>query len=301
MQTEVIRFYAIVPTVFGADGGPDVPAMVENIAQLADRGVRGVLLTGSYGEFQSLDHDERVTIAETVAAKSGMSSVMVGAAALHHNDAVTLGRRLLDCGADQVMVSPPFAAEMTDSDLERHFASIGERLGRSLVVYNNPVFGVDLSPALLERVVADPAYVSIKQGTKTLAAMVDLIARVQVPGRAQVLAAADLACAAAVGAGAGGVTSTNVWVFPDAFLTLADPDASPGKKGQIRAALQPYATAVSLLGQPRAVKAAMGLRGYAGGAVVRRPYIELDQDENNLLRSAVERTDAALVELGVGA
>lgn len=301
MQTEVVRFYAILPTVFGADGAPDVPAMLENIAKLAERGVRGVLLTGSYGEFQSLDHDERVAIAEAVVAKSGMSSVMVGAAALNHRDAVTVGRRLLDSGADQVMVSPPFAAEMTDADLERHFAAIGEQLGRNLVVYNNPVFGVDLSPALLERVVEDPAYVSIKQGTKSLASMVDLIARVQVPGRAQILAAADLACAAAVGAGAGGVTSTNVWVFPDAFLALADPGVDPGEKGRILAALQPYAAAVRTLGQPRAVKAAMEMRGYAGGAAVRLPYAELDGDELTALHGAVERADALLVGLGVGA
>lgn len=299
LDNEVVSFYAIVPTVFGTDGGTDIPAMLENIAKLAERGVRGVLLTGSYGEFQSLDHDERVAIAESVVAKSGMSSVMVGAAALHHRDAVDVGRRLLDCGADQVMVSPPFAAEMTEADLERHFASIGERLERSLVVYNNPVFGVDLSPALLERVTADPAYVSIKQGTKTLAAMVDLIARVQVPGQAQVLAAADLACAAAVGAGAGGVTSTNVWVFPGAFLALADPDGSPKAKGQILAALQPYAAVVRTLGQPRVVKAAMSLRGYAGGAGVRPPYAELDDEELALLRAAVERADVALDALEV--
>lgn len=301
MQTEVVRFYAILPTAFGADGGPDVPAMLEDIAQMVEHGVRGVLLTGSYGEFQSLEHDERVAIAEAVVAKSGMSSVMVGAAALNHRDAVTVGRRLLDCGADQVMVSPPFAAEMTDGDLERHFAAIGEQLGRNLVVYNNPVFGVDLSPALLERVVEDPAYVSIKQGTKSLASMVDLIARVQVPDRAQVLAAADLACAAAVGAGAGGVTSTNVWVFPRAFLRLADPGVAPEEKGRLLAALQPYAAAVRSLGQPRAVKAAMQLRGYAGGAAVRLPYAELDAEETTQLRSAVDRSDAALAELGVSA
>lgn len=296
-MTVPVRFYAIAPTLLRQDGHPDTSAIAENLNRLASHGVEGVLLTGSYGEFQVLDDAERVAVTQGVVEGCRVRSVMSGAAALHTRSAATVARALAEAGADQVMVSAPFAAELTDDDLLRHFHDIGDEVGGQLVVYNNPVFGVDLSPVLLERITQHEAYVSIKQGTKGLAPMVDVIARVQATGQAQVLAAADLACAAAIGAGAGGVTSTNVWIFPEAFLLLADPGVAPDRKAAVLAALRPYADAVRALGQPRSVKAAMVIRGYAGTAAVRRPYIELSSDEQLRLKSALAAADDALAGL----
>lgn len=288
------NFYAIAPTVFDEQGAVDTDAVVRNVAQLAAQGVDGVLLTGSYGEFQVLTADERVRLAEAVARADSSTVVMAGAAALNGDDAIALGERLFEVGAHQVMVSAPFAAELTDDDLRAHFERVGAALQHDLVVYNNPVFGADLAPPLLQDVTALPAYTAIKQGTKSLAAMVDTVVRVQASGQAQVLAAADLACAASVGAGVAGITSTNVWVFPQAFRTLADPAVAPAEKARIMAALQPYTALVRSLGQPRVIKAAMTLRGYAGSAAVRAPYVPLDETELKVLASALAESDELL-------
>ena len=293
-----VGFYAIAPTMFQADGSPDGAAIAANIDRLREHGVEGVLLTGSYGEFQVLDAEERAAVTRSVVQRCGLASVMSGAAAVNTEEAVRVGRLLVEAGADQVMVSAPFAAELTDDDLSVHFTDIAGRVDGSLVIYNNPVFGVDLSPVLLERVTREPAYSCVKQGTKSLAWMVDSIARVQATGQAQVLAAADLACAAAIGAGAGGITSTNVWVFPEAFLALADPAVPPVRKAALLAALQPYADLVRELGQPRTVKAAMVQRGYAGDSAVRRPYLPLDGDQEQRVKATLAAVDERLAALG---
>lgn len=292
------NFYAIAPTVFDDAGRVDGAAIADNIARIAAHGVTGVLLTGSYGEFQVLRPDERVSVTDAVVRANPSAVVMAGAAALNGDDAIDIGARLLEVGAHQVMVSAPFAAELTDADLLAHFERIGDALKRDLIVYNNPVFGVDISSVVLQQVTRASAYTGVKQGTKSLASMVETIARVQATGQAQVLAAADLACAAAIGAGVGGVTSTNVWVFPEAFITLADPAVAPAPKAMVLAALQPYATVVRTLGQPRVVKAAMVLRGYAGTAHVRAPYLPLDEIETKRLASALAETDDLLSAVG---
>lgn len=288
------NFYAIAPTIFDEQGAVDSDAVVRNVAEIATHGIDGVLLTGSYGEFQVLSADERIRLTEAVARAGSSTVVMAGAAALNGDDAIALGERLFDAGADQVMVSAPFAAELTDEDLLAHFERVGAALQHDLVVYNNPVFGVDLAPPLLQDVTALPAYTAIKQGTKSLSAMVDTVVRVQAGGQAQVLAAADLACAASVGAGVAGVTSTNVWVFPQAFRTLADPAVAPSEKVRIMTALQPYTALVRSLGQPRVVKAAMTLRGYAGTSAVRAPYVPLDETQVKVLASALAESDEML-------
>ena len=127
--------------------------------------------------------------------------------------------------------------------------------------------------------------------------MVDSITKVQKTGQAQVLAASDLACAAAVGAGVGGVTSTNVWVFPDAFLDLADPDVPPARKAEILTALRHYADLVRRLGQPSVVKAAMVARGYAGTGNVRAPYVPLEGENMELLSRALLDVDDRLAAI----
>lgn len=289
-----IRFYAIAPTVFDDAGQVDAAAVADNVARIAARGVTGVLLTGSYGEFQVLRPEERIAVTEAVVRANPEAVVMSGAAALNGDDAIELGGRLFEVGAHQVMVSAPFAAELTEADLLTHFARVGDALRHDLIVYNNPVFGVDLSPGVLQQVTETTPYTGIKQGTKSLAAMVETVARVQQAGHAQVLAAADLACAAAVGAGVGGVTSTNVWVFPEAFLALADPAVAPAVKAEFLGALQPYATVVRALGQPRVVKAAMVLRGYSGSANVRAPYVALDETETKHVASVLAEVDELL-------
>lgn len=292
------RLYAIAPTIFTGSGAVDAAAVAANVARIKQCGIRGVLLTGSYGEFQVLTAEERVEVTRAVTTRTPDVVVMSGAAAINTATATAVGAALYDAGADQVMVSAPFAAELTEGDLEGHFDRVAAALGRDLVVYNNPVFGVDLSVGLLERITRNAAYTAVKQGTRSLAAMVDSVAYVQQAGNAAVYAAADLACAAAVGAGAAGITSTNVWVFPEVFLALADPAVAPAEKARLRAAIRPYAEVVSTLGQPRTVKAAMELRGYAGGAEVRDPYTPLGALERKQLAEALAESDDLLGAVG---
>jgi len=293
-----VRFFAIAPTVFHEDGSVDGEAVAQNVARIQEYGVRGVLLTGSYGEFQVLTGAERAAVTEAVVRHAPDMVLMSGAAALNTASAIEIGEQLFAAGAHQVMVSAPFAAELTETDLHTHFAEVGSALGHDLVVYNNPVFGVDLSPNLLAEITESEAYTGVKQGTKLLAAMVDTVTRVQAPGNAQVFAAADLACAAAIGAGVAGVTSTNVWVFPEVFLALADPAVAPERKAQLLTALRPYADLVRQLGQPRSVKAAMGIRGYVGSAHVRSPYVPLDDVESKRMAEAIAEVDDRLTGIG---
>lgn len=300
MADSVGQFYAIAPTPFDDLGNVDHGALKENVERMVGLGVYSFLLTGSYGEFQSLGADERVAITSTVVEATSATSVMAGAADGSTRSASQLSSRLNDAGANHVMVSAPFAAELSTDDLLRHFGDLGQAPDGNLVIYNNPVFGVDLSPSLISQIAAQGGYVGVKQGTTKLASMIDSIS--ELPRAAHpitVLAAADLTCAAAVGAGVGGVTSTNVWVFPRAFSTIADPATSPQNRLEIIRALQPYANLVRKIGQPRAVKEAMVHRGYAGGAGVRRPYVELLMAQRSEVGLVLRRCDEALGELGL--
>lgn len=293
--------YAIAPTQFSDGGGPiDAGAVADNVARLAEEGVDSVLLTGAYGEFQSLHDDERVALVTSVKACAESVRIMAGAAHASTDATVGMANRLFDAGADEVMVAPPMLAELTDADVLRHFEHIADNVGGLLAVYNNPMFGQDLNTDVIAHLAALPTYKTIKQGSGVAARLLETVAVChRSPGALIVLAASDLSALTTLATGADGLTSTNVWVFPAAVQSLARTVATGAHDvaQRIHEALSPYFHLTRRLGQPRTVKAAMQIRGYAGSGSVRLPYIGLGETEQAALTETLRECDEALSAL----
>lgn len=301
MSTASIRpmaLYAIAPTQFTPEGhSVDTAAMAANMERLAATGITRVLLTGAYGEFTALRDHERLNILDAVRGTGVCESIMACAASTSTEATATLATAMLEGGADTAMVAPPLACETTERDVLRHFTQLGDAVGGRLVIYNNPVFGHDLAPALLAEVLAGEAYAGVKQGTRDAARLLGSIDAIRGCGHdLEVLIASDLSAAMTLTAPVDGLTSTNCWVFPEATLALV---AAAGR-GDVAAmqavqlALAPYRRALAGIGQPAAVKAAMQLRGYAGSAAVRGPYAACSREQTASLREALAASDNAL-------
>lgn len=304
-NTNELVLFAIAPTLFTDTAATvDRSSMADAAERLVQRGIRNFLLTGSYGEFQSLDDDERLDVVRAVRDVDGRGQLMCCAASTSTAATSRLGTRLLECGANLIMVAPPLAAEATSADVIRHFEVIAGDLGACVVVYNNPVFGRDLSLEEFREIAAIDGIVAVKQGTQSITSFADSlrVVRDASSGRVQVLAASDVTAGITLVAGAAGLTSTNSWIFPEAIrdmVSLVD-IGSYSDALAIAAALAPYFILVRKQGQPRAVKAAMQIRGYAGEDAVRLPYISLDASERKALELVLAECDARLSELGGG-
>jgi dihydrodipicolinate synthase/N-acetylneuraminate lyase len=299
-----LDLYAIAPTHFAADLALDVDATVRNVERLAASRIRRLLLTGSYGEFQSLHDEERLRVLGAVRSSGIAESIMACAASPSTDATATLALRMLEAGADLVMVSAPLACELSSADIVRHFEVLSQRVGQRLVVYNNPVFGVDLGPAVLGAIAAMDGYVAIKQGTRDLGNLLRGLEAVRTSGRdVRVYAASDMMAGGTLTAGVDGLTSTNCWVFPDVFPAMLAA-AQSGDRRRLSAldtALGPYRSVVAQLGQPATVKAAMHLRGYDGTAAVRHPYVELDATAVRQVELSMAASDALLATAAAGA
>jgi len=96
-------------TLFDDDGGLDAPATARLAAQLADLGVRAVLVAGTTGEAMTLSPDERGALIGAVreALPAGVP-VLAGTGAPTGRQAADLTARAFDAGADAVLaLSPP--------------------------------------------------------------------------------------------------------------------------------------------------------------------------------------------------
>jgi 4-hydroxy-tetrahydrodipicolinate synthase len=92
------------------------------------------------------------TTTTSAAAVDGRLSVVVGVSDL--TTAKTMRRALYaqHAGAAAVMILPVYYEKFSESEIFKHFLSIGEAIGIPIMMYNNPATsGVDMSPELLVR------------------------------------------------------------------------------------------------------------------------------------------------------
>jgi 4-hydroxy-tetrahydrodipicolinate synthase len=100
-------------TLFDEDGEIDVPATAAHAGHLVDRGIQGVLVSGSTGEAAALTAEERVLLLEGVRdALPDHIPVLAGTGAPSARQAAALTLSASEHGADAVLVlSPPRVAD----------------------------------------------------------------------------------------------------------------------------------------------------------------------------------------------
>ena len=122
---------------------------------LIERGIRGLFVFGTTGEWTLLAEAERTDGARILAQQARKRvPVIVHAGAHATAQAVRLAMGAREAGADAVsLISPPFFP-LDDDALFNHFTTVARAVtGFPVLLYNIPKFaGNDLSPALILRV-----------------------------------------------------------------------------------------------------------------------------------------------------
>lgn len=283
---EALRgLYCIAVTPFAADGALDRQAFADVLERAISSGYDGILVGGTYGEFATMTVAERAELfrcATDVAA--GRVPLMLCAASSDLRVVEELGTLAVSLGG-MPMVTPPYVSEVTADHIEAFFRRVAATV-EPLVIYNAPGVGITLPPALIERLAEIPGVVGVKQGDLAPLVVDELVGRVG--GRLRLFCASDLQMPAALAAGFDGLSSTNSCALPelihDSFHAFKSGDALRGT--MLYRSWYGYRMAVRGLGQPQSVKAAMRLRGWAGG-YVRAPLLDLTAKQEAALEAAL--------------
>ena len=108
-------------TLLDESGSVDTASTVTLAADLADRGMRSVLVAGTTGEAATLTDGERIELIEAVrAALPGDIPVIAGTGAPATDRAAVLTAAAAGAGADAVLAWPPPGSE----DLEGYFTAV---------------------------------------------------------------------------------------------------------------------------------------------------------------------------------
>jgi len=154
-------------TPFTEDGALDTGTLHALISQYADRGMHGVLVNGTCGEWFSQSVEERHTVAEvTAAAADGRMRVLVGCTSNTPENVAVLASHALRHGADGIVVSPPPYIKLFPDEVVRWYEDVTALVDGPVAVYNWPHgTGVDIGPDLADRLADVSGIVAMKDST----------------------------------------------------------------------------------------------------------------------------------------
>ena len=282
-------------TPFHADGGLDLEAFSGSLEALAAHDFAGFLALGSTGEASSLDEDEKLLLVAAARRTVPGRFLLVGSGLESTRATVAFTRKVIDLGADAVLVLTPcyYKNRMTVEALRRHFEAVADASSVPVYLYSVPAFtGLPWPAEVTPALAAHPRIRGIKESSGDI----NLFARItaSVPNGFEVACgnAAVIYPALCLGATGGVLGISNC--SPKATLALykAFCGGDHEKARRIQRALLPLVS-VAVTHGVAGLKLAMSLAGMRGGTV-RAPLLPAAPGLVEEIRPLLAALEAAL-------
>lgn len=157
--------YPITP--FDAEEKVDVGLFKKLTDRLVTSGSHGIAPLGSTGVLPYLNDEEKEAVIEaTMEVVAGRVPVLAGVSNLTTGRTIYHARFAENAGAAAVMIIPMSYWKLSDDEIFAHYRKVAEAISIPIMAYNNPATGgIDMSPALLKRLLEIPNVTMIKEST----------------------------------------------------------------------------------------------------------------------------------------
>ncbi|MTI58764.1 MAG: 4-hydroxy-tetrahydrodipicolinate synthase [Firmicutes bacterium] len=169
----------LVPMVtpFKENQNVDYEAAVSIAERLiSEKKADSIILTGTTGEFFTMNFQERVRLFETIKEAVGDKIPLIaGTGCASTVETIALSKKAEELGFEVVMVVAPYYTKPNQKQLYNHYKMLSDEVSISIMLYNIPIFtGVNLNPetvaelAKIDNIVAikDEAELNVKQITE---------------------------------------------------------------------------------------------------------------------------------------
>ncbi|MBC8033367.1 MAG: dihydrodipicolinate synthase family protein [Chitinophagaceae bacterium] len=257
--------YPITP--FDNEEQVDIPLFKKLVERLVASGAHGIATLGSAGVLPYLTDTEKEAITEaTIEQVANRVPTLVGVSNLTTERTVYHARFAEKAGASALMIIPMSYWKLTDDEIVKHYDTVASKVSIPIMAYNNPATGgLDMSPALLKRLLEIPNITMIKESTGDVQRMHYL--RRELGEEAAFYNGSNPLALAAFAAGARGWCTAAPNLIPGLNLALYEAI----QKNDLHAAQNIFLKQVDLLkfivarGLPRAIKAGLNILGENGG------------------------------------
>jgi 4-hydroxy-tetrahydrodipicolinate synthase len=289
-----MQIHGIIPPVatpMQADEDLDLPRLRWFLDQMLSRGVHGIFVLGTNGEFYALNEREKQQmVAETVAHIRKRVPVFAGTGAETTREAIRLTKMAEREGADAVTVITPYFIKPSQAEIYDHYRRIAEITALPVVLYNNPATcgGVTIDVATLARLTEIPNIRAVKDSSGDLQNTNEYV-RVA-PDSFAVLQGRDTLIFPSLLCGARGAVPASANLAPDLCVEIYEAfrrgDWYAAKAAQLR--LNPVRLSLGIGTAPGGVKAALRLMATPIGPS-RSPVASLGPDQQRSMERALQQ------------
>lgn len=285
--------YPITP--FDNNEKVDITLFKKLVERLVVSGSHGIAPLGSTGVLPYLTDEEKEAITEaTIQQVAGRVPTLVGVSNLTTEKTIYHAQFAEKAGATAVMIIPMSYWKLTDDEIVKHYDAVASKISIPVMAYNNPATGgVDMSPALLKRLLQIPNVTMIKESTGDVQRMHYL--RKELGEEVAFYNGSNPLALAAFAAGANGWCTAAPNLIPDLNIGLYNAI----QNNDLETAQSVFYQQIDLLkfivakGLPRAIKAGLNILGEDGGQL-RSPLQPLTSEETKELKNILSAVTANL-------
>jgi 4-hydroxy-tetrahydrodipicolinate synthase len=291
-----VKLRGIIPPVvtpFTAEQELDLPGLRRHIDLMLARGVHGIFVLGTTGEFYALDDGEKQkVVADAIAHVGSRSPVFVGTGAETTREVIRLTRMAEKEGAAGVSVITPYFIKPNQNELFDHFRRVAESTKLPVVLYNNPgtCAGLSIEPDTVAKLAEVPNIIGIKDSSGDLQNTIEII-RATPREKFSVLNGRDTLILAALQAGVQGAIPASCNIAPELCVGIYESfvkgDLEAARQFQSR--LHPVRMAMSLGTGNSAVKESMAILGRSAGPM-RSPVAAFGEAQKAKLKAILEKS-----------
>jgi 4-hydroxy-tetrahydrodipicolinate synthase len=279
--------YPITP--FDENEKVNIPLFKHLVERLVISGSHGIAPLGSTGVMPYLSDEEKEEVTEaTLQQVKGRIPTLVGVSNLTTEKTIHHAQFAEKAGADAVMIIPMSYWKLTDDEIVTHYDAVARKISIPIMAYNNPATsGVDMSPALLKRLLEIPNVTMIKESTGDVQRMHFL--RRELGEEVAFYNGSNPLALAAFSAGARGWCTAAPNLIPELTISLYN----AVEEGDLEKAKAIFYQQFDLLkfivnkGLPRAVKSGLTILGEDGGNL-RSPLKPLQEKETEELKNIIK-------------
>lgn len=291
-----------ITTPFDSGGELDELALRANVQQWNRSGIDGYVVLGSTGERVNLDEAETFRAVEIVRSeipeRPDRPAFIVGAGQQSTFGTIREIQRISHA-ADAVLVITPhfYRSAINQQTLTDHYRAVADASPVPVILYSMPALtGVKIEPETAARLSAHENIIGIKDSSPDIAGLQETI-RLAGKDFAVFTGNGTVFCDGLRVGARGGILAVGC-VAPALCLAIyAAVDLGETERAaHLQTALTPLATAVTTKFGIGGLKAALEMRGYAGG-LPRAPLSAPDEAGREEIRSCLKVSDLALHEV----
>ncbi|MCP1996703.1 dihydrodipicolinate synthase family protein [Flavobacterium sp. HSC-61S13] len=275
--------YPITP--FDTEERVNIKLFKTLVERLVESGTHAIAPLGSTGVLPYLSDEEKESITEaTIDQVADRVPTLVGVSNLTTEKTIYHAQFAEKAGATAVMIIPMSYWKLTDDEIFDHYDRVASKISIPIMAYNNPATsGIDMSPALLQRLLRIPNVTMIKESTGDIQRMHFL--RKTLGEEVAFYNGSNPLALAAFAAGAQGWCTAAPNLIPDLNIALYEAI----QNNELSKAQQLFYKQFDLLkfivdkGLPRAIKTGLNILGQQGGEL-RTPLQQLGPQDTHELK-----------------